>query len=222
MAYYVYLDDMELPIAPSKIETKINNQNKTINLIDGNEINVLKQAGLTEISLSPLFPQTTLPFANGVMPISFYLTKLQNLKTSKQPFRFIVSRMTEGGKVLFKTDINVSLESYSIIEDAGNGLAVVVDINLKQYRDYKTIITRVKIKEKSETATGKKVIKVIETKSRATTKKLPNTYTVKPNDTLWNICKKELNDGSKYKEVAQLNDITNPNLILSGQVIRLA
>ena len=49
--YHIYLDDVLLPIAPSKIETKIKNQNKTVNLINEGEVNILKTAGLTEISL---------------------------------------------------------------------------------------------------------------------------------------------------------------------------
>ena len=40
-------------------------------------------------------------------------------------------------------------------------------------------------------------------------------------DCLWNICKKELGDGTKHQEIAQKNGITTPNLIYLGQVIEL-
>ncbi len=43
-----------------------------------------------------------------------------------------------GGKVLFNTNIKVSLEEYAISEDADNGSDVKVAIKLKQYRDYST------------------------------------------------------------------------------------
>ncbi len=47
MAYKMYLGDVLMPITPSKVQVKVNSQNKTMNLIDGNEINILKAPGLT-------------------------------------------------------------------------------------------------------------------------------------------------------------------------------
>lgn len=40
--YIFYLGEIQLPIAPSKMEMKIKNQNKTVNLINDGEINLLK------------------------------------------------------------------------------------------------------------------------------------------------------------------------------------
>ena len=48
MAYYFYLDKVLLPIAPSKLQLKVNNQNKTLTLINNGEINILKKAKLME------------------------------------------------------------------------------------------------------------------------------------------------------------------------------
>lgn len=45
MAYEVYLDDMLLPIPPQKIPIKYPGQNKTANLISGEEINMLRPTG---------------------------------------------------------------------------------------------------------------------------------------------------------------------------------
>ena len=47
------------------------------------------------------------------------------------------------------------------------------------------------------------------------------TYTVKKGDCLWNIAKRELGDGTKYKEIAKKNGISNPNKIYPGQVLKL-
>lgn len=218
MAYYFYLDGVELPIAPSKLDTKINNKNKTIVLINEGEVNILKKAGLTDISLSPLFPQTSQPFANGLMSLSFYLDKFEKLKIDQKPFQFIVTRMTDGGKMLFNTNIKVSMEDYKIIEDAKNGMAAVIDIKLKQYKDYGT--RKVTVKEQPKVGEEKKVIKVTETKVREVSKPVSKSHKVVRGDTLWAICKKELGDGSKYPEIAKLNEIKNPNLIFPGQVIR--
>lgn len=40
--YDVYLDKILLPVTPSKIDTKIKNANKTINLINDGEVNIIK------------------------------------------------------------------------------------------------------------------------------------------------------------------------------------
>ena len=40
--YYFYLDKLLLPVAPEKLELKIKNQNKTMNLINEGEINQIK------------------------------------------------------------------------------------------------------------------------------------------------------------------------------------
>lgn len=50
MAYKMYIAGALMPITPSKVKVKINNQNKTLTLINGDEINILKQAKLTDVS----------------------------------------------------------------------------------------------------------------------------------------------------------------------------
>lgn len=46
------------------------------------------------------------------------------------------------------------------------------------------------------------------------------TYTVKGGDTLWDIAKKELGDGSRYKEIMELNGMTSTT-IHKGDVLKL-
>ena len=50
MAYKMYLAGALMPITPSKVTVKINNQNKTMTLINGEEINILKAAALSDVS----------------------------------------------------------------------------------------------------------------------------------------------------------------------------
>lgn len=51
---------------------------------------------------------------------------------------------------------------------------------------------------------------------------MASTYTVKSGDTLSGIALRFLGDASKYKELAAINNISNPNLIYVGQVIKLS
>ncbi|HEX2926163.1 MAG TPA: LysM domain-containing protein [Ruminiclostridium sp.] len=222
MAYMVYLDGIPMPVTPSKIEMKIKNQNKTLNLIDGSEINVQKAPGLTEFSFEVMIPQVKgYPFAfypdeivNGkhekteFICAQYYLDLFQRLKTEKPYFRFDIKRTSPAGQLLFDTQTMTSLEEYSVSEDSGNGLDLTVTLNLKQYRDYSTFVYTI----------GKDNRLIITNSS--TQKTVPKPYKVKQGDTLWAICQKYLHDGSKYPLIAKLNGIKNPNLIKVGQVIR--
>lgn len=219
MAYIFYLGDMQLPIAPSKLQLKINSNNKTVTLINDGEINIIKTPGLTDISFEVLLPNVKYPFAtypDGFKGADYYLEVLEKLKTSIEPFQFIVTRTKPNGEYLFDTNIKVTLEDYTIVEDAEKyGFDVGVSISLKQYRDYCTKVLSMKNKTESST----KVATVEQ--NRTSTKTLASTHIVKSGETLWAICQKELGDGSKYKEIAALNNISNPNLIKVGQVIKL-
>lgn len=217
--YNFFLDGVQFPVAPKELILKINNKNETLTLIDDGEVNLLKKAGLTEIEFEILLPNVKYPFAvypNGYQPASYYLNKLEQLKVNQKPFTFIVNRMKPNGTFLFDTNMLVSLEDYEIQEDAENGFDVIVPIRLKQYRPWGTKI----LKMQSAPQTQVKSVKV-EKQRDTSTKTIPKTYTVKSGDTLWAIAKKELGDGSKYTELAKLNNIKNPNLIYPGQVLRL-
>ena len=59
MAYKLYMAGTLMPITPSKVTVKINNQNKTMTLINGEEINILKAAGLSDVSFELVLPQVS-------------------------------------------------------------------------------------------------------------------------------------------------------------------
>ena len=216
MAYRFYLDNILLPVTPQSLEIKIKNQNKTVTLINDTEYNFLKGAGLTEISFDILLPAVKYPFAvyeNGFKNQKYYLDELERLKVSKKPFRFYVSRELPNGIGLYDTDMNVSLEDYTIKESVDNGFDLTVSINLKQYISVTT--TDINISSDG-TAT--------EEKTRVESPQAPTpqneSYIVKKGDTLWALAKYYYGDGSKYKLIASANpQIINPNLIYVGQVL---
>lgn len=199
MAYDVYFDKVLLPIAPSKIKTKIKNKNKTIELINEGEVNMLKDAGLTEISFSLSLPNQKYPFAkypDGFKMASYYLDILEGYKKNKKPFQLIISRTLPTGKVLFYTNLKVSLEDYNIDDDVKEGFDIVVSINLLQYKDY-----------------GTKTVNITSSKPKATTTRPAGegannsgeSYTIKSGDTLWGIAKKKLGSGTRHKEIYNAN-----------------
>lgn len=213
--YEFFFNNLQFPVAPENLKLKIANQNETMNLISGQKINIPKIPGLTEIEFSLLLPAVKYPFAvypDGFQTPDYYLNALEKLKINKQSFRFTVRRRLPGGQYSFDTDMLVLLEEYTIEEDAGNGFDVTVDIRLKQYIKHGTKL--VIVTEVSSEAVA------LATQNQRTAKEPAKTYTVESVDTLWNICRAQLGDGSRYNEIMQLNGIQNPNEIIPGQVIR--
>lgn len=142
--YDVYLGKTLFPIAPSKISMKINGKNTTYDLINDGEINILKLAGLTTVSFTVLLPAVKYPFAtyaDGFKAPSYYLDRLEELKQSKKAFQFIVTRKNDSvsGRIkCHNTNMTVSLEDYTVNDDAGEGFDIKVQINLKQYKEFST------------------------------------------------------------------------------------
>ena len=240
--YDFYLDKCLLPITPSSLQIKIKNANKTITLIDEGQINILKQANLTDISFECTIPQIEYPFAsykNGFKNASYFLTYFETLKKLKKPFQFIVSRTLPGGNKLFNTNIKVSLEDYTIKEDSKQGFDLVVKINLKQYRQYgtktvkvknitskpKTTITSTTPKTTTTAAKPKATVKTTRTTEKSPAPAKNKTYTLKSGDCLWNIAKYFYGDGSKYMTIYNANPNVfkgrSPNLIYVGEVLTI-
>lgn len=228
MAYDFYLDGVQLPIAPGKLEVKVTNKNKTVDLINMGEVNILKKEGLSEISFEAEFTHNKLPFYRGAFRnVQFFLSKLELLKTDCKPFQFIVSRQL-GNKVLFNTNMKVSLEEYTILEDADNGSDTKVSIKLKQYRDYST---KKLVPAAPKSDSGRPNVKIEPKRVDSINAPSGKTYTVKAGDSLWSICQKQLGNGSLYKKVYELNksmmDKANKGkkvpkyTIYKGQVLKL-
>ena len=222
MAYHFYMGKMLCPIAPSRLSLKIGNNNKTMTLIDEGEVNILKQAGLTDVSFDLLLPNVKYPFAtykSGFVTADFFLGELEKMKTDKKPFQFIVTRLLPNGKMLFDTNMKVSLESYEIKEDAEEGFDVIVSVKLKQYKEFGTKTCNISFEDSKTKASVQDTRSTSNSPAPSTNK----TYTVKKGDCLWNIAKSFYGNGSKYTVIYNANKdkIKNPNLIYPGQVLTI-
>lgn len=237
--YMMLIGSAIVPVTPEKISTKYKGQNKTVQLIDGSVINKLNPPGLTTYSFSLLIPkQTNLPFANRLWngnnkkkdhySQDYYLKYFYDIFKNNKVVVFTIWRtalgggrdMGDGGDIDVSgdgiiTSKSVTIESYSINESAENGLDIEIELELQVYVGYGT--QRVKYTENAETGTNTASVESL----RESNKEIPATYTVKKNDCLINICKKELGDPNKWQEIAKLNGLENPNRIYPGQVIKL-
>ena len=217
MAYDFLLAGILLPITPERVTLSIKNRNETFDLINLGDVNILRYPGLTDISFDFIAPAYNYPFVRAFQEQKFYFNLLETLKTSLKPFYFSIVRRTPTGKLIFTTNMRVSLEEYQIVEDASaQGFDITFSVKLRQFKPFKTIAQEIK-------ATDNEEEKIIETKvEREETKEPAKTYQVKKGDTLWNIAKKEFGVGIKYKDIAKLNNLPNPNLIYPGQILKLS
>ena len=214
MSYKFIIANVILPITPEKMQIKIKNKNKSIDLMNLGEANILKMPGHSTIDFDFVAPAYKYPYVTEYREQVFYYNLLEKLKTEQKPFIFSIIRQKPNGAAMYPTNFNVSLEDYTITESIEEGFDVVFSVSLKQYKEFNTQYIQIQ-----ESKTGEKIAE--QKTKRETTKTPAKSYTVKKGDSLWNIAKKELGNGTKYKEIAKINNLANPNLIYPGQVLRL-
>jgi LysM repeat protein len=203
--YHFFVGDLELPYAPSELNIKIGGNNKTVELINGKELNILKNPKLTEIEFDIELPRgRQYPFANKLVSSKTYTDYFEKLMLEKLVTKLVITRpnpFLRGGtgiggtiKDFESTVLNVSLENYDIKESAENAYDVTVSLQFKEYPSYGTA-KKVTIQNKK-----KKKVKTV-TKTVTTNKK----YTVKKGDCLWKISRKYYGTGNKWKTIYNAN-----------------
>ncbi|MFI3325005.1 MAG: LysM peptidoglycan-binding domain-containing protein [Clostridia bacterium] len=190
--YKVYLGEILLPVAPSEINIKAENQNEILSLLNHGQFNVLKKPGLKEYSFTvmlPLLPYHFAQYSGSFYTPSYYTDFIEELKSNQSVFDFTIID-TYNSEYLNKL---VNLESYSI-SDKGD---VYVDIVLKEYVSYSTKVLSI----------SDDILKVeVETVRVDTSVAVTGTlYTIVSGDTLIGIAIKKYGDSSMWKEIYEYN-----------------
>ena len=218
--YRLYLkqdgNQILLPVTPAEIETKAGNRNKVVYILNFGEMNLAKKPGLQEIRFTALLPGRMYSFVqteDGFHEPEYYLNYFKEYKTAAKPVQLILFRRLADGTQLFCGNMDVLLEDYTVTEKGGEQGDFWVEMCWKEWRAAKSI--RYSVKKQDSGIVLVEQGKVRQAKTPAAT------YTVKKGDCLWNIAKRELGDGTKYKEIARKNGINDPNKIYPGQVLKL-
>ena len=221
--YKMYIGGVLFPVTPGKISYKINGMNETTDLINGGEVNIIKTTGLTDITIDEILLPVSQPYPfasykNGFNSAWHYLDKLETWKKRKKPVKFKITRQSPNGRVIFRpTNFEVTIEGYEIIEDASKyGMDICVKLEMKQYRYWgaKKLKTGSKNNKGSGKGSSRKTGKDAtgSKKQEASIKKTRNakdpagSYVVKKGDCLMYIARKELGDGTRWKEIYSLNE----------------
>ena len=213
MSYQMFIDGVRMPVTPTKINVRYRGRNERVSLMNGGEMTQIRHGEHPQISFSLCLPRRMYPFARyqmGFIEPERFLDHFLRLRSERRPFRFICSRQSPGGRLLADTNLRVTLESLDVTESAEDGDDVTVHMVLREFREFVTG----RIDEAS----------MIGRPARERDE-LPfeRTHTVVRGDNLWNLARKFLGSGPRYREIFELNrdQIRNPNLIFPGQVLRL-
>lgn len=208
--YHFFVGDLELPYAPSELTVAIGSKNKTVELINGTEINILKNPKLTEIEFEIELPRgRQYAFANTLQSPIKFTDYFEKLVKERKVTNLVITRNTPKGGVgntqngFASSNWKVTLEGYDLKESAENAYDIKVSLKFKQYVSYGTVKKVVKNPPKTNNTT-------------ATTKPTPVTTPAKPavenkkhkvvsGDTLWGISRKYYGNGNKWKTIYDAN-----------------
>jgi hypothetical protein len=228
MSYYFFVGSMMLPVPPPKMSVKINGKNKTLNLINEGEINIIKTPGLTEVSFDAQLPNSQYPFANydtslsdslmdslstrllgdrnsfAFKDASSFLDSFEATKKDKLPIQLVISRMLPDFTMLWDTNLLVTLESYEVKESAEEGFDAIVPLKFRQYRPYGTKTCKV-----TTGSDGTQHITINETRS-SPNKTIPYDYKVAGEQSVWEAVKGASGGKLNWRTIMNLNGVTNP------------
>lgn len=213
--YHFFLGDIHFPVTPESFEIKTGSKNKTVDLLTGEDINILGAPALKEIRFKALLPETEYPFCNyygGFISGREIMRRIERMKRDKETVQFIVFRH-RGLKYLGHVNLAVNVEGFSVEESAEQGYDKVLEITLKEYRYYATRVYTENADGTLYTAAAKQ-----ENSGAGGT-----TVTVKSGDTLWDIAQRYYGDGSLYTKIYEANkgQISDPRVVKIGQELVL-
>lgn len=157
--YQIYIDGMEIPITPSKINNKIDGQNDFYNLVNGETYTVLRKSKLQEYSFSFYAFSHEHDGVDLFTPQQEIINKLEELKKEKKIFEFVILRITSDPSLRNSICKYMTLEDYSIKEDSNIGTNILIDLILKEYQPLKTV----KLKDTGSSKEKRLVNKIVKT-----------------------------------------------------------
>ncbi|NRT78113.1 LysM peptidoglycan-binding domain-containing protein [Clostridium beijerinckii] len=204
-------DDVLLPIPPSKYTINEGKNNSSVDIVNFGELNIKGGSILTKLSISSFFPAHKYDFIMGTyQEPQNYVNKFRNWMENDTVFSLFIL----GSEVAKMFSIN----NFNWGEEDGTG-DIYYTMDLIEDRSLNLVNsdgTTNSSGSSSDTSSGDG--------SSLTLYGLPvgtYAYTVDEGDTLIQIAKWYYGDSSRWQEIASRNNISNPDLIYTDQVIYL-
>lgn len=202
MLYEIWLDDFRFPIRQKELSVYEENNTSSVNIDEFGEISRTTTMKLRTFNIESFFYDPTKPVPPYAKPYTRTINTMEDIN-------WFLHDIQRGNKIVpFKifgmdVDTTVQISKYEWSTKDGTG---DMYYNLTLIECKEPTINEVKEsrdKEENPDTKDKKVHKI------------------QSGDTLYNIAKKYYGDGNKYMDIAEKNGISNPNLILDGQEIKL-
>ena len=186
-------------VNPEKLTVSRPNCNRVETLAAGGTVNLWGGRGLREVTFTTFLPGECSPFYDGTDGAQV-LALLKRWQDSGDPVRLIVSG----------SDINDAFLIEDVTETLREGDGdVTLTLALREYKFTRTAAV--------QTAGASSVKK----SGRADERVTPGTWTVKRGDTLWGIACTLYSDGTRWREIAKKNGVTDPRRLAVGKVLTL-
>lgn len=189
----------ELSVNPSDLSVTQDSKDKTIDLLNVGEVNVPGKRGLIKVTLSTFLPDSNSPFYTGSAPEKI-IQAVKKAKNGQKTIRIIISG----------SDVNTLFTVSSMSETYKEGQAdIYISWSFIESRDLNTGQIASWVKRYTNTGLC----------TRNTSRSVPKVVVVKNGDTLWNLARRYYDDGSRWKEIADANDLLEGNLEIGMRLV---
>lgn len=197
----MYLGQLVFPLLPESLTLTQQAAHQRVTLWDLGEVTQLRSPGQLTLSFSGFFPGEESPTAAEAA------RQLREMMTTHAAQLFVVAG------VPFPLSMQMTVEELTLTQQAGDEDGIHYALTLREYRTptFTTIVTA------TDSGSGGTAA----LPQRPDSRPAETRYTVVKGDSLWAIARRFLGSGSRYPEIARLNQIPNSNLIYPGQVLRL-
>lgn len=208
----IYLIDPEgptlhLPVNPiGDISIKREKRIETVEIINLGEVDFPTGTRISEISLSSFFPKEYDPSYCRTADIPIPKEAMQQLTTwtiKKGPVRLIITEP--------EINVMVLVAAHNTTIKGGEPGDIYYDLTCRVWRE-------IKVRTAAEAAAPVDTNGVA-VEARPDTKPVPAVYEVRAGDDLWTIAKMNLGNGSRWREIYELNGDaigSDPNTIATG------
>lgn len=184
-------------VNPERLRISRPNCNRVERLAMGGTVNLWGGRGLREVRFTTFLPERGSPFYGGVDGAEV-LSLLKSWQDSGDPVRMIVS----------DSDINDAFLIEDVTETLREGDGdITLTLHLREY----------KFSAQAARGAAARVQGAARTDERVT----PETWTVKRGDTLWGIACTLYGDGTRWRELARKNGVSEPRRLPIGKVLVL-
>lgn len=218
MSYSVYFKydnkKYKLPVNPEEIKRTRNLNVETYQVLGTGQVSIPSYCELEEYSLEAEFPSQDYHYveSGSRADADYYEKMFRKAQKNKKPIRFIASN-----DITDDISVRVLVKSVEVIEKAGEEGDKYIALTLLEHKGaskrYVAVQTPTATVKQEDTAADSEAVNPAVTDNK--------TYTVQLGDTLWGIAKKCYGNGGQYPKIASANNIANPNIIRTGQVLSI-